>query len=251
MNKFLIYYNDTLKKLSRKKNNSLLDYLKFLAYFIIYYTEKNAVFLVGVFIVLSFFPGNIFNNFNTFIVTGLSAYLLHRLAHEVPYYGKISGHDYHHEDTKDFYKRAMEFFSDMFASGGFLLLINIILNLNCIYLFDNYAILLFMVGFPLIHFINYHWVIPKSYHHYHHKHPMTNFSPDFYDHLFGSNLGDYFEDNTHMLPIFILVGLIIVKLSKRKGFEKFMTSIHKSLKYNISKCKTNIPNMFNFNPSYK
>ena len=127
------------------------------------------------------------------------------LAHESPFYGKTSGHDYHHLDTKDFSKKAMEFFSDTFASGGFLLIVNIILNINCIYLFDNYAILLFMFGFPLVHFFNYHYLIPKSYHHYHHKEPNTNFSPDFYDHLFNSNQGEYFEDNSHMLPVFLIV----------------------------------------------
>ena len=250
MNSFLIYYDKKLIELSKNKDNSLIEYLKFLIYFSAFYTKKNIIFLIGIFIILYFFPGNIINNFSTFLITGLSAYLLHRLAHEVPYYGKVSGHDFHHMDTKDFYEKSREFISDMVASGGFLLLINIILNLNCIYLFDNYAILLFMIGFPLIHFINYHWVIPKSYHHYHHKKPMTNFSPDFYDHLFSSNLGDYFEDNSHMLPIFIIVGLVIHRLSKKQSFEKFLKSLHKAFKYNINKCKTRIPDLFNFKASY-
>ena len=181
----------------------------------------------------------------------MSAYLLHRLAHEVPYYGKISGHDYHHMDTKDFSKKALEFVSDMFASGGFLFIINIILNLNCIYLFDNYAILLFMIGFPLVHFLNYHWLIPNSYHYYHHKKPDTNFSPDFYDHLFNSNLGDYFEDNTHMLPIFVIVGLVIYKLAKKQPLERFIIYLQKILKYNIEKCKEKLPDLFNLTPNYK
>ena len=251
MNKFLFYYNEKLKELGQKKTNSLYDYLKFLFYFIHYYSQKNIVFLIGIFIILYYFPGNIFNNLNTFFVTGCSAYLLHRLAHESPFYGRISGHDYHHMDTKDFSKKALEFFSDMFASGGFLLFINIILNLNCIYLFDNYAILLFMIAFPLVHFLNYHWLIPESYHFYHHKNPNTNFSPDFYDHIFNSNLDDYFENNTHMLPIFIITGLVIYKLSTKKVFEKFISALQKLLETNIEKCKNKIPDLFNFKPNYK
>ncbi len=251
MNRFLFYYNEKLKQLSKKKGDSCWDYLKFLFYFFNYYGIKNFVFLIGIAIILHLFPGNLVNNFNTFMITGLSAYLLHRLAHESAFYGRISGHDFHHMDTKNLKEKAMEFFSDMFASGGFLLIVNIILNLNCIYLFDNYAILLFMFGFPMVHFVNYHWLIPESYHHYHHKEPKTNYSPDFYDHIFGTNLGDYFEDNSHMLPVFIIIGLIVYQLSKRKVFERYIEHLHKTLKYNLERCRAQMPNMTNWKASYQ
>lgn len=177
--------------------------------------------------------GNLMNNLLTFFITGLTAYLFHRLAHISDFYGKISGHDIHHSDNKDMLMDILEFFSDIFASGGLLLVINIILNINCINIFNNYAILLFMIGFPLIHFFNYHYFIPKSYHYYHHKFPLTNFSPDYYDHLFGTNLGDFIEDNSHMIPIFIIVSILLIIMAKNQVLENTFKTIRKS--FNI-KC---------------
>ena len=59
MSSFLIYYNKKLNELSENKNKSLIDYIKFLIYFSNYYSQKNIVFLLGIFIILYFFPGKI------------------------------------------------------------------------------------------------------------------------------------------------------------------------------------------------
>lgn len=195
MNHFLINYDEDLKKKSKDKYRDIYHFIKFWVGFSNFYLKKNFIFLISIIIILSLMSGNLMNNLLTFFITGLTAYLFHRLAHISDFYGKISGHDIHHSDNKDMLMDILEFFSDIFASGGLLLVINIILNINCINIFNNYAILLFMIGFPLIHFFNYHYFIPKSYHYYHHKFPLTNFSPDYYDHLFGTNLGDFIEDN--------------------------------------------------------
>ena len=240
MNKYLIYYDNKLRRYYKKKYESIDDYIKFIVYFGMYYSKKNIIFLIGIAIILYFFPGNMFIKYITFSITGLSAYISHRLAHEIPFLGKISGHDYHHEETKNFYKKLMEFLSDMFAAGGLLLIINFILHLKKIYIFNNYVILLFMIGFPIVHFINYHYYISKSYHYYHHKNINTNFSPDIFDHLFGTNLDLYFEDNSHMLPIFSVVGIFVYYLSKKKFLEIIMNYIKNYIKNYIVNHKHNL-----------
>lgn len=230
MNHFLIFYDNDLKNKSKKKNQDILHYLKFWFSFSNFYFRKNFIFLISIIIILGLMPGNLINNIITFFITGLTAYLFHRLAHSSKFYGKISGHDIHHSNKNSLLMDILEFFSDIFASGGLLLLINIILNIKCIKFFNNYAILLFMIGFPLIHFFNYHYFIEKSYHYYHHKHPMKNFSPDYYDHLFDTNLGYFIEDNSHMIPIFVIVSIILIIMAKNKVLEKFFTSLRKYFK---------------------
>ena len=56
MNKYLIYYDNKLRRYYKKKYESIDDYIKFIVYFGMYYSKKNIIFLIGIAIILYFFP---------------------------------------------------------------------------------------------------------------------------------------------------------------------------------------------------
>lgn len=215
MSSFIYYYNDTLKKLSLDKTKNWFSYSKFIIYFCIFYMYCNWAFTLAIIIILCVFPGVYFSKMLSFLVAGLSAYLFHFLAHNNDFMNKICGHYYHHQEKTTWINHLVEFVSDVLAAGGYLLVINYFLEKQGIKLLDNTTIIYFMIAFPMVHLINYHFLIPKSYHYYHHKNINVNYSPDLYDHIFNTNAGPYFENLTHMIPIFIVVGLVIILIRRK------------------------------------
>ena len=73
-----------------------------------------------------------------------------------------------------------------------------------------------MFAFPLVHLFTYHDVLKQSYHQEHHEKTSTNFSPDYFDHIFNTNLDNRIEDTSHMVPIFTIVGIIVIIIQKTK-----------------------------------
>lgn len=219
MSNYIFNYNKNLLEISQNKNESFLLYLKFCFVFIRFYLKKNWLFSTVILTIIGFFKGKYILNILTFFLCALSAYLFHMLAHKNDFMNIISGHSQHHKNKNNIIDHLKELVSDMFAAGGYLLLINIVLRKQgCAYL-NNQVIIYFMLSFPMIHLFNYHNLIEKSYHYYHHKRVNTNFSPDIFDHLFSTNDGPYFENLNHMIPIFLIIGVILIVLDKN-GFFK-------------------------------
>ena len=54
MNKYLIYYDNKLRRYYKKKYESIDDYIKFIVYFGMYYSKKNIIFLIEIAIILYF-----------------------------------------------------------------------------------------------------------------------------------------------------------------------------------------------------
>ena len=173
------------------------------------------MFTILILIILLFFPGNYFNKVLSIIIASLSAYSFHRLAHNSSFMNKLCGHCYHHQEKVTWINHLVEFISDILAAGGVLLIINHLIGYSGTFLLNNTTIIYFMISFPLVHLLNYHFFIPKSYHYYHHKRVDTNFSPDIYDHIFNTNDGLYFENLVHMIPIFLIIGIVIIYLTKK------------------------------------
>ena len=210
-----MYLHQLNKNISKKKMDSIQDYLIFLNHFLIQYFFKNIIFIVIItFIFLNLKGESLVQKSITFLLCGLSAYLGHILAHKSNLWNRISNHIEHHDEKKTFIRDFKEFLSDVFASGFLLLIINIIFKkFNGYSLLNNYVIVLFMIGFPSVHLINYHFFLPKSFHSIHHENVNSNFSPDIYDHLFNTNKDHHFENLNHMLPNFIILALIVITLT--------------------------------------
>ena len=198
--------------------NSIKDYLKFLNHFTIHYFFKNIIFMVIItFILLNLKGESLIQKNITFLLCGLSAYLGHILAHKSNIWNYLSNHIEHHDEEKTFIRDLREFIADIFASGFVLLVCNIIFKkVNGYSLLNNYVIILFMIGFPSVHLINYHFFLPKSFHSIHHENINTNFSPDIYDHLFNTNQDHHFENLNHMIPNFIILAVIVIILTHFK-----------------------------------
>ena len=204
------------KDLSDKKMNSFSDYFKFWIHFSKVYFKTNILFFISIFFILYFLKGDsMFQKYITFGICGLSAYLGHVLAHKSGLWNFLSGHVEHHDEKKTFFRDLREFGSDIFASGFLLLVMNLVFKrVFSFSLLNNYVIVLFMIGFPSVHLINYHFFLPKSFHSIHHENTQTNFSPDIYDHLFNTNYDNRIENMSHMIPNFTVIAIIVIILQK-------------------------------------
>jgi len=69
--------------------------------------------------------------------------------------------------------------------------------------------ILFLIGltYVSIHIINYS-IFGSDTHSAHHRNPNVNFGPDYFDHIFGTNATEEFEDMSHMIPNLLLVSMI-------------------------------------------
>ena len=211
MNNFLIPMN---KKIIKEKNKSVYNYLKFLIYFFIFYLINNFQFLLTIGIILYFIKGNTLKKIITFVMAGFSSWFCHYMSHKIKYLNYISGHIYHHQDKTTFLEDLHEFLSDVFAAGLGLLILHYILLQFKINIFNKYVLLYFMISFPLVHLIIYHKILKQSYHQQHHEETEYNFSPDFFDHIFNKNLDHNIEDMSHMIPIFLTVGIFVILIQK-------------------------------------
>ena len=134
----------------------------------------------------------------------------------------MSGHHNHHKPKTTILEDVHEFASNVWAAGFGLLVLHSILKQYKVSIFNSYVLGLFMVAFPLVHLCIYHRVLKKSYHEEHHTDPKGNFSPDFFDHMFGTNLDHRIEDTTHMVPVFAVVGLAVILVQRHHIMDKLL-----------------------------
>ena len=168
-------------------------------------------------ILLCFISGSGGIKLLSFLCAAFSSWALHWLAHKCPIFNLISGHRLHHQEKTTVFEDAHEFISDVFAAGSGLLLLNYALKrITKTFLFNNYVLLLYMFAFPLVHLLTYHRELKHSYHQEHHEQTKTNFSPDYFDHIFNTNQDNRIEDINHMIPIFLITGIIVIIIDKFK-----------------------------------
>lgn len=199
-----------LKFNQENKFNSLFNYFKFLIFFNIEYGFYNFPFFIVLICLLQLLGNNLILDFITFMLTAFSAYIFHVLAHKYETtVGETSGHNIHHNKRKkSFFDDTREFSSDIFASGSLLLLFNWTLQGLGYNIFNNYVILLFMIGFPVVHLTSYE-IWKNTFHGLHHQYPDKNFAPDIFDFVFGTNFNNQIENLNHMIPTFIIIGLAL------------------------------------------
>lgn len=208
------------KKFVEEKDKSLFHRLKFLIYFSLFYFLHNIPFTTSIVGMLSQFPGNTLVKAATFLIGGFSSWWFHYMAHRSKAFDLFSGHRHHHKPKTTFFEDAHEFGSNIIAAGGALFVANlIIIRTLHITLLNNYVLLLFMFGFPLVHLLIYHRVLPESYHEEHHRSTGKNFSPDLYDHLFDTNLDNRIENLDHMIPVFAGVTGVLLLCRKYNVFK--------------------------------
>ena len=204
------------KEISDNKMKSIGNYLKFLIYFGNFYLYHNFPFILTSIIIVYFIKGNGIRKTFTFFAAGFSSWFFHWLSHKVKFLNVISGHRFHHQEKTNLFEDTHEFMSDVFAAGFGFLVLNYFLKKIGIHLFNDYVLVYFMFAFPLVHLFIYHKILKKSYHQIHHDNTKKNFSPDFFDHIFNENLDHNIEDTSHMVPIFIVVGLLVIYIQRKK-----------------------------------
>lgn len=220
-NDYMIPMNNDIVK---NKYNSVYDFLKYIVYFHNFYLYHNISFIIINILILYFIEGSGIQKIFTFIIAGGSSWFFHWFAHKCRLFNLISGHKLHHKKDTTFFEDTHEFISDVFAAGLGLMIINYSIRFagNFFFrkpkkfLFNNYILLFFMIAFPLVHLITYHSILEKSYHQEHHDKTDTNLSPDYFDHIFNTNLDNRIEDISHMVPIFLVVGICTILIQKYK-----------------------------------
>ena len=213
-NDFMIQMNDDI---ANKKTQSTMGYAKFLVYFHNFYLYHNIPFILTNIIILYCIEGNPIKKLASFILAGFSSWFLHWFSHKCKIFNLISGHRLHHLEKTTFFEDAHEFLSDIFAAGLGLILVNYaIKQITNTFIFNNYVLLFYMFAFPLVHLFTYHNILKESYHQEHHEKTGTNFSPDYFDHIFNTNQDNRIEDTGHMVPIFLITGIIVIIIQKTK-----------------------------------
>jgi hypothetical protein len=214
------------KNIANTKYDSNFYNAVFVVYFLSFYFLHNLPFAVSVGGMLSQFEGSIGKKIATFMLGGLSSWWFHYMAHKSRIFNMFSGHRHHHQEKTTLLEDAHEFGSNIIAAGGALMGINFVIRcMTKVSLLNDYVLLLFMFGFPLVHLLVYHRILKESYHEEHHRSTSKNFSPDLYDHLFGTNLDNRIENLDHMIPVFLGVGGVLLVAQKYNIFSNFLVSI--------------------------
>ena len=211
---FMIEMNNEIVK---SKHISIWNYIKFLIYYHNFYFYHNIPFILINIVILFYIKGNMSNKMLTFICASFSSWFLHWFSHKCKIFNFISGHRLHHKENTTFIEDAHEFLSDVFAAGLGIILINYAIKyITKDFLFNNYVLLFYMFAFPAVHIFTYHNVLKQSYHQEHHEQIKTNFSPDYFDHIFNTNQDNRIEDTGHMVPVFFIIGIIVIIIQKYK-----------------------------------
>jgi hypothetical protein len=213
-NDFMIFMN---KDISDQKYKSVGNFIKFMIYFHNYYLYHNIPFILVNVIILYFIQGISSNKGLSFMLAGCSSWFLHWFSHKCKLFNLLSGHKLHHLEKTTLFEDAHEFLSDVFAAGLGLILVNYGLKrLTGKFILNNYVLFFYMFAFPLVHLFTYHNILKYSYHQEHHEKTKTNFSPDYFDHIFNTNQDNRIEDTSHMIPVFLIVGIIVIIIQKTK-----------------------------------
>ncbi len=211
------------KEFVENKSLSKFHSIVFFIYFFLFYILHNLPFVVCVGGLLTRLPGRTEQKFLTFLLAGLSSWWFHYMAHQSRIFNFFSGHRHHHQAKTSFLEDVHEFVSDVIAAGGALFVLNLVVKqITKTTILNNYVLLLFMLGFPMVHLLVYHRALKESYHEEHHRITDKNFSPDLYDHLLGTNLDNRIENLDHMIPVFAGVAAILFAVQRYKSIHKIL-----------------------------
>ena len=157
--------------------------------------------------------------FISVFLLGFYVYFIHRLIHNIP--KKYNLHVlFHHDSELSIINWLIEVIVNIlfFISFYFICLFLKIKFIN--------PIIIFYIGFIYVttHMVNYSIIHLDKTHRFHHKmnneDKMYNYGPDFLDHMFNTNYGNYFENNSHILINCIIGFFITTALFKIPIFEK-------------------------------
>lgn len=211
------------KEFVEDKNKDLFHSLVFFIYFSLFYLFHNLPFVVSVGGLLTRLSGTTVQKIATFLIAGLSSWWFHYMAHHSRIFNFFSGHRHHHQEKTSFLEDVHEFGSNVIAAGGALFVLNLaVKQIAKVSFLNNYVLLLFMLGFPMVHLLVYHRVLKESYHEEHHRSTDKNFSPDLYDHLFDTNLDNRIENLDHMIPVFAGIAGMLMVVQRYKPIHRIL-----------------------------
>jgi hypothetical protein len=147
-------------------------------------------------------------------------YFVHRSIHYLPidtciYY--INLHLRLHHEKKGYISRFIELSIETIQQVIWFIVYAIFQYILDIQIVSNTALLFMAILYTSTHTINYSLLgsnVTKSYkHESHHKNPNVNYSPDFMDHIFGTNSDSTLENMSHTIPN-ILCSFVLVYFLK-------------------------------------
>jgi len=149
----------------------------------------------------------------------MGVYFVHRIIHYLPFDTCIYYINLHlrlHHERKGFVSRAVELFIETTQQLIWFFIYAIAHYMLNIHIVSNAAVLFMAILYTSTHIINYSLLgseITGSYKHEgHHKNSNVNYSPDFMDHIFGTNSDSTLENMSHTIPNIIGSFLIVYTL---------------------------------------
>jgi hypothetical protein len=173
----------------------------------------------GPFLVCSSIANIVCNNFTQIIPISTEACLLsmfgyfyHRLLHILPE-SAINTHIYVHHSHDKFISRELNLLLEVIPPIVNTVLFILLHKLLGISIVSYELLFLWTLFYISYHIVNYS-IIGSSFHEKHHKYKNVNFSLDYWDHIFGTNATEEFEDLSHMIPNIICSFLVTYLLFK-------------------------------------
>jgi hypothetical protein len=132
----------------------------------------------------------------------LWSYVIHRVMHSIPSSGIFSYLNIHvalHHSSKKGMPRSLELVVETLNNLMWFVMLYILQFLLNIHIVPDSILLLTALNFTSIHIINYS-LFGSQKHREQHRNPHVNYGPDFFDHIFGTNSDETFENMTTFIP---------------------------------------------------
>jgi len=150
-------------------------------------------------------------------IISIYSYFIHVVLHKIPM--KLNLHNwFHHYYDNNTVNLFIELLLNLWMFG-FFYIVQRLLNINVV---SNKILIYYTMVYVSGHIINYS-VFKVRNHEIHHKTADTpnskicNYGPDVYDHFFGTNYDDCWENYTHLVPNIVVSFLICYYLFYLRG----------------------------------
>jgi len=149
---------------------------------------------------------NFLHIYTAVIFLGLGSYFYHRFLHILPV-NAINAHIYVHHSPHKTISRTLDLILEMLPPIVYISSLLLLQEFVNIHIVPHNVAFLGGLYYMSYHIINYS-IFGSSFHEKHHKYKNVNFTPDFCDHIFGTNATEEFEDMSHMIPNIIVSYLV-------------------------------------------
>lgn len=211
-------YNTHIYNKDTPRYISFIDSIKYNKIFYIAYTIT--------FLVIGIITNDIPRCLFTAAYMPYHAYFAHIIGHDINPFKKLHGIHHTKEINHKWYNELIEFLINLvYIGGGYLIPINIYLDMYDLTLLNSYGILAFTLLYTTHHMINYHYLTIPS-HVKHHENDIElggkvtssdikNYGPDTIDVVFGTkNEDEEYEDMKYTAINILIIMIIIVYIYK-------------------------------------